>query len=580
MAFLTKSRRPSARWNRQAGQTMILVVVVLGIFLLGFIGFAVDYSNMWFHRQMAQSAADAACQAGAMDMLSLATGGTPSPGMTMGTDLLSCPNPAVVPPTSPPHTACWYAARNNYPGYGVVPNTESNNVSVRYISSVPGVSNDAGYNFLRVDVLDRVRTYFSVLLSGNQTQDVIATAKCGLVLSTAPIPIVVLHPHNPSSFQISGTPSVKILGGPQKSIQVNSDFKQSGSNVALNIGGTANLDVSQGGPSKSGSDVGVFGSPKSGYYSACASPTSTNCWLPGSTSHWSQPASPISDPLAGVPPPSAGTPGDCSAIRALNGFAGTSCTDDNITYAPGPATATTDPTCPVNPADTSHWCTRYWPGTYTNREMGNLSGQGGNVLFVPGVYYFGGSGPQQGLKMGSQTLARPSALSGDGNGGAMFYFTGSATLDITANSGSGWTDTGLPPAAFDPVYGPVPVQCPGGPAPDPPLIGTMTGNIFLGPCTGTYGFNGFRGMIFFQDRAVAGSGTMGGQGSMLIAGNIYFHQIGSYGSSFSLGGGSGSSTQVLGEIIVDQLNLGGNGGINMQLNSLFVMPILKVQLLQ
>ncbi len=581
MAFLTKSRRPSARWNRQAGQTMILVVVVLGIFLLGFIGFAVDYSNMWFHRQMAQSAADAACQAGAMDMLSLATGGTPSPGMTMGTDLLSCPNPAVVPPTSPPHTACWYAARNNYRGYGVVANTESNNVSVRYISSVPGVSNDAGYNFLRVDVLDRVRTYFSVLLTGNQTQDVVATAKCGLVLSTAPIPIVVLHPTNPSSFDISGNPTVRVFGGPQKSLQVNSQCCTSVGSVALNIGGQAKLDLSQGGPNYTGSDAGVYGTPHT--QAACGM---SNCWIPGSTSHWVQPSSPLSDPLAQVPAPSLGTPGTC-----FNGGISHACSE-TVSYG-ATADATHDPMCMVGPTNSTQ-CTRYYPGFYSGQL--NLSHQ--NALFVPGVYYMTGTHPNDGLYMGTQSVARPSALPGDGNDGAMFYFSGGgATLSVGSLSGLGNVDPASdsspacpyatsPPAVgticpYDPYLSPVTVQCPSGPPPNPPISGELTGNVFLGPCSGTYGFNGYRGMVFFGDRNYAVNAQMAGHGSYLIAGNIYFHQYPpAWGSSFSLVGQSGNNTQLLGEIIVDQLNLGGGGYINMQLNSLFVQPILKVQLLQ
>ena len=55
----------------QAGQASVFLLLILGTFLLASVGFAVDLSNMWFHRQAAQSAADAACVAGAMDMLYL-----------------------------------------------------------------------------------------------------------------------------------------------------------------------------------------------------------------------------------------------------------------------------------------------------------------------------------------------------------------------------------------------------------------------------------------------------------------------------------------------------------------------------
>ena len=52
----------------------MFLLLILGTFLLASVGFAVDLSSMWFHRQAAQSAADAACVAGAMDMLYLQQG--------------------------------------------------------------------------------------------------------------------------------------------------------------------------------------------------------------------------------------------------------------------------------------------------------------------------------------------------------------------------------------------------------------------------------------------------------------------------------------------------------------------------
>ena len=70
----------------QAGQASVFLLLILGTFLLASVGFAVDLSNMWFHRQAAQSAADAACVAGAMDMLYLNNGTiTSSPAFTVGT---------------------------------------------------------------------------------------------------------------------------------------------------------------------------------------------------------------------------------------------------------------------------------------------------------------------------------------------------------------------------------------------------------------------------------------------------------------------------------------------------------------
>ena len=62
--------------RHEAGQASILVVLMLSLFLLAVLAFAVDYTNIWFQRQQMQTAADAACQAGAMDIYQLASGAT------------------------------------------------------------------------------------------------------------------------------------------------------------------------------------------------------------------------------------------------------------------------------------------------------------------------------------------------------------------------------------------------------------------------------------------------------------------------------------------------------------------------
>src|SRR5438094_8372199 len=107
------------------GQTTIFVLLVLGLFLLGFVGFAVDMTNRWFHRQTAQAAADAACQAGIMDNLEVAEGQplpSPGPGFTPGT-AFDCSGLSAATP-------CQYASLNGYNGKGLAANTDSNDVAV------------------------------------------------------------------------------------------------------------------------------------------------------------------------------------------------------------------------------------------------------------------------------------------------------------------------------------------------------------------------------------------------------------------------------------------------------------------
>jgi len=86
--------------------------------------------------------------------------------------------------------------------------------------------------------------------------------------------------------------------------------------------------------------------------------------------------------------------------------------------------------------------------------------------------------------------------------------------------------------------------------------------------------------LFFQDRAVnAGNNpSWGGGGASLLAGTIYFHQSAGYNDKMSLGGGSGTNTYVLGDIIVDQLQLGGNSSIIMDLNPSAAYTTLKAAL--
>src|SRR5882757_1142990 len=66
------------RSSRQRGQVFIAIVIFIALFLLAVMGLATDYTQVWAHRQMAQGAADAACQAGAADVFLKGTDTTAS----------------------------------------------------------------------------------------------------------------------------------------------------------------------------------------------------------------------------------------------------------------------------------------------------------------------------------------------------------------------------------------------------------------------------------------------------------------------------------------------------------------------
>jgi len=128
------------------------------------------------------------------------------------------------------------------------------------------------------------------------------------------------------------------------------------------------------------------------------------------------------------------------------------------------------------------------------------------------------------------------------------------------------------------------LQCPTAGSPPNPVQITnpiIDGNIMLGPCSGIYGdpTGQNRGFLFFQNRSQAASPGWGGGGGFILSGFMYFHSA-SYGTTLSLSGGSSSNSFALGNIVVDDLSLGGNSGIKMILNPQVTFQVLRPQLLQ
>ena len=607
------------RWNwrsridrtGEAGQAMLLYFLVLGTFLLGMLCFAFDLSNMWFRRQAAQTAADAACAAGAMDLFVDAQGGsTGHQGFALGTDY-TCTVGAT-------DSVCSYAQKNGYNSNGT-----GNQVNVSFPAAVSGVTPPpaamAAVPFIRVDVIDHVGTLFARILGATATKDVRAFAVCGVELATAPIPIVVLDPKSPqstppqSALNIQGNGTIAIVGGPSQSIQVNSADANSScgqSNCSINLPwGSAKIDLSKGGPSQTGSDLGVWGAPA----------TPPGGFVPGTTGHWIAPSSPLSDPFAqvcgvgqtgcpainGNPPPTVpGTPavpGDLNATNSVNRTGGAcsgldiqagNCFVSHLTHGCPDPGATTPPT-------KTNGCVLYTGGAYPS---GIAVGPGGSstAIFDPGVYYV-----TSGLALNSGSTVRPGTGTGDGSGGVTFYFvgsgTGAGTVTVSANSG---TKAGLD--VFNTTTGTGSmangVKCTGASTIPGNLPATISGNILLGPCTGYYGdplgaadpLGIQRGFLFFQDRSGRNvQPSWGGGGQFLLAGTMYFHSCNSSGTGvgcsgpstyyndiFSLSGNSGSGTYVLGSIVTDNLTLGGTSGITMDLNPNRTFNILKASILQ
>src|SRR5690349_24805173 len=104
------------RWHPQQGQAFLAIVIFIALFLLAVMGLATDYAQVWAHRQMAQGAADAACQAAAADVFLNAV--DPSAQGSYGLDF-SWVGSTFNCSTKPNSAPCKYAAINGYSGSSV-----------------------------------------------------------------------------------------------------------------------------------------------------------------------------------------------------------------------------------------------------------------------------------------------------------------------------------------------------------------------------------------------------------------------------------------------------------------------------
>lgn len=475
---MKRGGRNSQRCSTQQGQAFLFIVILVAFFLLAMLGLATDYTQVWAHRQMAQGAADAACEAAAADLFLKGTDPTASTDFpALDFSWIGSSFDCSTKPNSPP---CQYAAFNGYTG---------SHVSVSFPASLPGVTGiPAGFGtvanpYIKVSITDPVATYFTRVASPTTAVNVRASAGCGLNVITAPVPLVVLHRTASPSFQVNGSASVTILGGPQRSVQVDSS-----SATAVSVG---TVDLHQAGPTNSGSDFAVFGGPPS-------KPTGVNV---GTSGHWIPGANPFGDPFAAVAAPasapatngtaapvpfavsgcpdpvgcveySAGNYASCSngsvapgANACLNlPFGGSRPRfssggpdwQPNVNYAEGTLVLPTahnagnfvyevftagksggtgpnpwnQSVCSRQPDGTCSGGNQA-DGTVTWQNVGKVSTSPSTAIFDPGLYYVG----SQGLTLGSGSTARISTANGDGSKGVMFYFSNSGSVSIGSSSG-------------------------------------------------------------------------------------------------------------------------------------------------
>ena len=528
-----------------AGQAVISLCLILGVFLIAMLGFAVDLTNIWFHRQAATAAADAACQAGALDMYAQAAGQTlNSTGFTPGA-ASDCVH-------SSSATMCFYAKQNGYSGTGLTAGAASNAVSWTFPSSVNGVTPGAGqYPFMVVKIAENVQTYLVSLLQGTHTLPVTVTSTCGIAEKLAPAPMVVLDPIHLGTFAYSGGGTLDIVGGPSRGLQVNSSNP-----LAVVWLPSGVIDLSAGGANLTGSDVGIVGGPTT------APPNGYNG---GTTGTWRTSVLPVPDPFMNVPVPASvqyitpATPtigawvaygaDGCPDHRSLTGFPNQSC----LEYGPG-----------------------YYP--YGITLQNNYS----TAIFLPGVYYL--NGPLTASGTNTLRVAKPPGY--QPTDGVMFYFlNGSFNVSGCSGCTPGGINTIDNVAAAD-------LTCDG--SPPPAALGmptSISGNVLYSMCAarGTYfetsgndsadvrGHPGSRGLLFFQDHANLAQPIFAGSGSLTFSGALYFHST-LYTDTLALSGGSSSGTYVLGEIVTDRVSLTGSGVIKLALSSSAITPLSKIGL--
>jgi hypothetical protein len=586
--YVTQTIHPDCGDGPESGQAVIGLLLLFALLVFAGLGLAVDMSNVWSHRQAAQSAADAACQAGAMDMLATTAGlQLNSMGFTPGT-ASNCA-------ASSGATMCTYAGFNGYSGAGPQPASNSNSawntVSWSFPASVAGIAPPPASvtttPYVQVSIIESVKTYFIGLFTSSSYVQVNTTSTCGLAEVKEAAPIVVLHPSMSGSLYYSGGASLNIVGGPQRSIQVNST-----SATAVLCLPSGVINTSKGGPSLTGSDLGVVGA-ESQDQAGCENSGGYEGFYGGTTGNWRSSVLPVPDPYASLSPPASVKSSAQRPITYVSstqyytwvGYHTDGCPDQTTTYVQGMSTAT---------------CAEFGPGYYPNGIV--LPNDYSTIIFLPGVYYVNGSFSPGGSNTIRNALpcwttytsgysasacspvASANGLAYSPTQGVMFYFTNSGTFTVSGGQSNHALDN-VPASAL---------TCDGSQPSstlDMPSAG-LAGNVLWAQCTqnATYWDNGGdttdppgdpgnRGILFFQDHADTSSPTLSGSGELAYGGSLYFHST-SYADVLALSGGSGSGSYILGNIVTDQIKLTGSGSIGMQLNSLPTTYMPKVAVFQ
>jgi hypothetical protein len=385
-------------------------------------------------------------------------------------------------------------------------------------TAAPGValSGSAPTNLIKVSVSRNVNTTLLRLL-GSTVTTMRATAMAAIVDVVAPVPILVMHPTLTQSLSLQGTPAIKICGGPNRSIQVNSIDSN-----AFHMGGSASIDLHKAGPldpgdcsAGTGADFGTWGGP------------AANPGVTLGVGKYIEPSSPIKDPLISVVPPDPTSfPTPPSTIPGLaDGANG----------------------CPVSPGKPCHL---YSPGIYP----GGITGNNTTPVFKPGIYYIRGGG----ITCHNNCDMYMATGFTDGSTGTNTGWTGNVLFYNTGSTGSPTNSGSIQIDANSTVN----------------LVGSPSASVYKGIL-----FFEDRAADA-QTHALGGGGTMTLTGTIYLTNTLAtMTATSAHYQGLTLQGGPGSGTLVQGEIIVGTLALGGNGNITMNLNpnsSLIVQQVALV----
>ena len=192
---------PDATLGRESGQSVVLVVVALGLFMFAALGLGIDGAQLYAHRQMAQAAADAAAQAAIMSIERGTNSTSTHPFSTAASFTCTIP-PAALDLRTP----CVYA---QYNGFG----TSADTVIVSFPATVSGVTLSSGATPAVAVSVQRALTAGLIRFAGITTYSVIAKATAGILASVPATCLYVLDPAAANAFTANNGASVTMNCG-------------------------------------------------------------------------------------------------------------------------------------------------------------------------------------------------------------------------------------------------------------------------------------------------------------------------------------------------------------------------------